>query len=283
VNAGLGNEGDTPYARAVRLFDEAWNQHGFEPDAEFLERYEELYNEAEGLRSRMRALYRRGVSLPADAGRDEPPRPDLSPVAPRPAQQAALHELHERRQRGERKFALVAATGIGKTFLSAFEVRNAGVSRVLFIAHRERIVSHAKQSFAQVLPEMEGLIIQGQASIAQAAGERLSAFATVQTLSRPENLERFAPDAFDYIVIDEFHHAGADTTSSNSRRLSRRIRAPISLQGTCAATNPPRDRGSAWRFAPMSATRGGWPAPSPNAVLRPRKSREKRRMPSARS
>lgn len=211
VNAGLGNEGDTPYARAVRLFDEAWNCHGFEPDAAFIKRYEELYHEAERLRSGMRALYRRGVSFPADAGRDEPLRRGIAEVTPRPAQQTALRKLEEYRRGGYRKFAVVAATGVGKTFLSAFEVRNAGASRVLFIAHREHIVSHAKQTFDQVIPEFEGVIIQGETSIASAIGKRLCAFATVQTLSRPENLERFPRDSFDYIIIDEFHHAATES------------------------------------------------------------------------
>ena len=211
VNAGVGDGGDTPYARAVRLFDEAWDHHGFEPDAAFIERYEKLYHEAERLRSGMRALYRRGIWLPTDAGRDEPLRRGVAEVAPRPAQQAALRKLEEYRRGGHRKFAVVAATGVGKTFLSAFEVRNADASRVLFIAHREHIVSHAKQTFEQVIPNMEGVIVQGEAGIASAGGERLSAFATVQTLSRPENLERFARDSFDYIVIDEFHHAAANS------------------------------------------------------------------------
>lgn len=208
VNAGFGNRGESPYAAAVRLFDETWERHGLVPDAEFIERYEELYREAEKTRDEMRALYRR-ISVAGGGGNDEPPRDSIPHVAPRPAQQEALRRLEEYRRNGHSRFAVVAATGIGKTFLSAFEVRNAGARRVLFVAHREQILNHAKNTFDQVLPEMKTAIIQGEGSINAADGDDVSVFATVQTLSRPQNLERFDPRAFDYLIVDEFHHAAA--------------------------------------------------------------------------
>lgn len=210
VNAGFGNRGESPYAAAVRLFDDAWERHGLAPDAEFIDRYEELYTEAEKTRVDMRALYRRRISLPAGAGRDEPFRDDVPQVTPRPAQQEALKRLEKYRRSGHSRFAVVAATGIGKTFLSAFEVRNARAKRVLFVAHREQILNHARNTFGQVLPEMKIAVIQGGGSIrATDSDDDVSVFATVQTLSRPQNLERFDPRDFDYLVIDEFHHAAA--------------------------------------------------------------------------
>lgn len=119
----------------------------------------------------------------------------------------ALYELRQSRLEGWDKGIVVAATGVGKTFLAAFDSK--GFKKVLFIAHREEILFQAERTFKCVRPE---------ASTGFFSGERKDSnceilFATVQTVGRKEHLheENFQRDQFDYIVIDEFHHAVADS------------------------------------------------------------------------
>lgn len=79
--------------------------------------------------------------------------------------------------------------------------------RVLFIAHREEILYQAKKSFKQIIPNRTGGIYNGKVKDAEVD----SVFASIATLSMKQHLERFAPDAFDLIIIDEFHHAAANS------------------------------------------------------------------------
>lgn len=103
------------------------------------------------------------------------------------------------------KALVVAATGVGKTHLAAFD--SAKFQRVLFLAHRQEIAEQAYRVFASVRPNATLGLYTGERKD-QGAGVF---FATVQTLSRSEHLDVFPPDYFDYIVVDEFHHAAADS------------------------------------------------------------------------
>lgn len=206
VNVSL-REDRTPYCDAVAMFDRLWETNGYEPDEEFIEQYREIHSRAAALQREIRKLGRDNDRLPNPSKEEV----FISPVCPRPAQQVALKRMSELRKAGLKKFAVIAATGIGKTFLSAFEIRNSGVKRVLFLAHREAILVHAMESFAQVLPSVKQVLIQGQDSVREVAGEHVHVFAMVQTLSRSDNLQAIERDYFEYIVVDEFHHASADS------------------------------------------------------------------------
>lgn len=120
-------------------------------------------------------------------------------------QQEALQQLALTRAQGNTAGMVVLATGLGKTFLSAFDSRDFG--RVLFIAHREEILTQALETYRKVRPDDTPGLFNGTDK--QPDADLL--FASIQTLSAGDNLEHFAPDAFDYIVVDEFHHAAADT------------------------------------------------------------------------
>jgi superfamily II DNA or RNA helicase len=74
-------------------------------------------------------------------------------------------------------------------------------------AHREEILYQARDSFKKILPEKECGIYNGKIKEGQAD----SIFASIFTLSMKNHLERFLPDEFDLIIIDEFHHAAADS------------------------------------------------------------------------
>ena len=136
---------------------------------------------------------------------DLPPEPVESPPKPHDVQAAALTALNETRKRGYRAGLVVLATGLGKTYLAAFDSEHA--QQVLFVAHREEILTQAMAAFRAVRPK---------ARLGRFTGEKKDAdaevlFASIQTLARKANLGRFESDAFNYIVIDEFHHAAAAT------------------------------------------------------------------------
>lgn len=126
-------------------------------------------------------------------------------IEPRGAQLEALYELRRAREEGVTKGIVVAATGLGKTFIAAFD--SLSFQRVLFVAHREEILIQAEKSFKAVRPEARTGFYQGQRKDSQVD----ICFASVQTLARIDNRESFPSDYFDYMVVDEFHHAGADS------------------------------------------------------------------------
>lgn len=121
---------------------------------------------------------------------------------PNEAQSEAMQRLAELRSNGERRAAVIAAPGTGKTFLAAFDARAAGARSVLFVSHRLEHLRQAARTFARVMPERTGSLLDG-GSRAQATD---LVFGSIQSVSRrPEVMAR----RWDYIVIDEFHHASA--------------------------------------------------------------------------
>jgi len=126
------------------------------------------------------------------------------PIGP---QIEALYELKKSRLEGWDKGIVVAATGTGKTFLAGFDSKD--YKKVLFIAHREEILCQAARTFKCVRPEASTGFFTG----VRKDRDCEILFATVQTLGRKEYLNNnfFERDEFDYIVIDEFHHAVAES------------------------------------------------------------------------
>ena len=122
---------------------------------------------------------------------------------PRGAQIEALYALEDSRTEGATKGLVQAATGVGKTYLAAFD--SAKYERVLFVAHREEILKQAAISFKNVRHSDDYGFFYGK----QKDTGKAVIFASVATLGRSEYLTEdfFAPDYFDYLVIDEFHHA----------------------------------------------------------------------------
>ncbi|MEQ1581442.1 MAG: DUF3427 domain-containing protein [Steroidobacteraceae bacterium] len=133
---------------------------------------------------------------------DDPP-----PVVPTPhrIQVEALSKLEETRAQGRHAGLVVLATGLGKTWLSAFD--SVRFSRVLFVAHRDEILGQALKTYRAIRPHDT----LGRYTGHEKAETATVLFASIQTLSRQAHLERFKRDEFDYIVIDEFHHAEART------------------------------------------------------------------------
>lgn len=185
-------------------------------------------------------------------------RASYGTIQPRFAQVEALAQLEATYEEGYDRAMVVMATGLGKTYLAAFFARK--FQRVLFVAHREEILHQAKRSFAQVLSDKtfgiyDGKVKEGQADVV---------FASIFTLSMKKHLTTFAKDAFDLIVIDEFHHAAA---KSYERVLS--YFQPKFLLGITAT--PDRndykdvyalcDGNVAYRIDFIEAVQRGWLAP----------------------
>jgi superfamily II DNA or RNA helicase/diadenosine tetraphosphate (Ap4A) HIT family hydrolase/HKD family nuclease len=131
------------------------------------------------------------------------PEPPTRPPAPWPVQREALAALEQTRLEGFRRGLVVMATGLGKTWLAAFDTARPQFRRVLFVAHREEILRQSLEVFRRVQPDADlGLYYGGEKQ-----PEARVVFAGIQTLAG--NLHRFAPGRFDYVVVDEFHHAAA--------------------------------------------------------------------------
>ena len=129
-------------------------------------------------------------------------------IKPNQMQKDALKQLQLLRQAGKQRGLIISATGTGKTYLGAFDVRAAKPKKMLFLAHREQILEKSKDSFFRVIggkKEDYGLYT-GNSRDKNAK----YVFATVQTLSKSNHLSSFARDEFDYILVDEVHHAGAE-------------------------------------------------------------------------
>lgn len=122
---------------------------------------------------------------------------------PRGAQIEALCALEHTRLEGAKRALVVAATGVGKTYLAAFDSKS--FKRVLFVAHREEILKQAAVSFHNVRNSDDYGFFNGT----EKSTDRSVIFASVATLGRSEYLNEryFSKDYFDYIVVDEFHHS----------------------------------------------------------------------------
>jgi superfamily II DNA or RNA helicase/SOS-response transcriptional repressor LexA len=126
---------------------------------------------------------------------------------PYPVQIEALNALTKTRDAGNTRGLVVLATGMGKTWLAAFDSRDMHANRILFVAHREEILQQAEQTFARIRPDLKTGKYNGD--IQDENVDML--FASVMTLGKLSHLAKFDPQHFDYIVIDEFHHAAART------------------------------------------------------------------------
>ena len=178
-------------------FDSYWNSNEFE-----------FYKEDE--RERLfRAL--RAERMMGDGSS----RAFVFDIHPYPYQQEILDKLRaEREVRGLNRNLVVAATGTGKTVISAFDYRRfckanpSSKNRLLFVAHREEILKQSRDTFQGVLkdPNFGELFVGGYKP---ANLDHL--FISVQTVNSQALYDSLPADYYDYIIVDEFHHAAAPT------------------------------------------------------------------------
>jgi superfamily II DNA or RNA helicase/diadenosine tetraphosphate (Ap4A) HIT family hydrolase/HKD family nuclease len=133
--------------------------------------------------------------------------PPLDIPTPNEIQAQALDALENTRQLGNTAGLVVLATGIGKTWLAAFDSEQPTFERILFVAHREEILTQALNTFRKIRPDAR----LGRYTGKEKAKDADVLFASIQTLGKLRHLRNFTRDTFDYIIIDEFHHAAAAT------------------------------------------------------------------------
>jgi superfamily II DNA or RNA helicase/HKD family nuclease len=133
---------------------------------------------------------------------------EFQEVKPNLMQREALENIKHLRKNGKQKALLISATGTGKTYLSAFDVKAFQPRKFLFIVHRQNITKKAMETYQNIFGET---ISMGLYSGNKRELEADFIFSTVQTISKDEHLQQFAKDHFNYIVIDETHRAGASS------------------------------------------------------------------------
>lgn len=186
------------YEKFYQVFEDLFEHHSIIIDNEELKRYSQNWHRPAVAKDLERYEY----SHQNEENESEDTKVRLL-YEPRGAQIEALCALEDTRAEGAKRALVQAATGVGKTYLAAFDSKS--YERVLFVAHREEILKQAAVSFRNVRNSEDYGFFTGE----EKSTDKSVIFASVATLGRSEYLSEkyFAPDYFQYLVIDEFHHA----------------------------------------------------------------------------
>lgn len=181
----------------INEFDELWNSDRALTFDQFIDEYTEIYTRNKIIQKQ------RELVKAADI-----PSLEAYKLQPNSMQTGFIANLQKIYDAGEDKALLISATGTGKTYASAFAMRELGFKRVLFLVHRNQIANQAKKSFEKVF---NGTVTTGRVTGKYQDYDSDYIFATIQTVSKDETLKNFEPSAFDAIVIDEAHHSAANS------------------------------------------------------------------------
>jgi superfamily II DNA or RNA helicase/HKD family nuclease len=175
-------------------FNELWNSKYSLNYNEFYETYKEKYK----LIKHQREI----------AKKDSITSIEKYKLKPNSMQVKFIANLRKLIQAGENRAILISATGTGKTYASAFAMRELGFKKVLFLVHRSQLARQSLKSYKNVFSDniSMGLVGSGYKEY-----DKDYIFATVQTLNKEDYLKKYAPDNFDCIILDEAHHSSADT------------------------------------------------------------------------
>lgn len=178
----------------VNEFEELWNSpHSLTFDA-FYENYRERYE----IIKHQRAIARQ----------DEITSLEKYRLQPNSMQVGFIANLRKIIAAGESRALLISATGTGKTYASAFAMRELGYKRVLFLVHRGQLARQTRKSYQKIFGKN---ISMGLVGAGYAEYDANYVFATVQTLNRDDHLKKYQPNDFDCIILDEAHHSSAAT------------------------------------------------------------------------
>ena len=178
----------------VKEFDDLWNSDFALDFYKFYEIYKTRYEIIKHQRE--------------EAKRDVIPSFEKYILKPNSMQEEFVNNLRRIIEAGEKRALLISATGTGKTYASAFAMRELGYKRVLFLVHRGQLARQTKKSYEKVFAKRVSMGLVGAGYHDYDADY---VFATVQTLKRDEHLLQYEKDTFDCIVLDEAHHVPADT------------------------------------------------------------------------
>ena len=178
----------------LKEFDELWNsEYALDYDV-FYEEYKQRYEIIK--EQRKIATERNVTSL------------ERYKLKPNSMQVRFITNLKNILKKDEKRALLISATGTGKTYASAFAMRELGFKRVLFIVHRASLAVQAKKSYQRVFGNSVSMGLVGAGYYEY---DKDYVFATVETLNKDAHLQRYKVDDFDCIILDEAHHSSANT------------------------------------------------------------------------
>lgn len=180
--------------KIVEEFHNLWNSEYALLYEDFYEVYKERYNIIKHQREIAKS--------------EEIPSLEKYRLKPNSMQQGFIANLRKILEGGEERALLISATGTGKTYASAFAMRELGFKRVLFLVHRGQLARQTKKTYEKVFAKTVSMGLVGAGYHEYNADY---VFATVQTLNRDEHLLQYEKNAFDCIILDEAHHVSADT------------------------------------------------------------------------
>lgn len=178
----------------IAEFNELWNSKYALSFDEFYENYKERYK----IIKHQREIARQ----------EEITSIERYKLQPNSMQVGFITNLKKILASGEERALLISATGTGKTYASAFAMRELGFKRVLFLVHRGQLARQTKKSYEKVFANSVSMGLVGAGYHEYDADY---VFATVQTLNRDEHLLQYDKNTFDCIILDEAHHVPADT------------------------------------------------------------------------
>lgn len=190
----------------VEEYNELWNSRYALSFESFYEEYKERYQ----IIKRQREI----------AKSEETPSIEKYRLKPNAMQVGFITNLRKILEKGEDRALLISATGTGKTYASAFAMRELGFKRVLFLVHRGQLARQTKKSYEKVFAKSVSVGLVGAGYHEYDADY---VFATVQTLNRDEHLLQYDKDSFDCIVLDEAHHVTADTYQKIMKHFSPKL------------------------------------------------------------
>ena len=127
-------------------------------------------------------------------------------LTPNYMQEQFLENIRNLVKQDEKRAILVSATGTGKTYASAFAVKDFRPERFLFLVHREQIAKQSIKAYKQVFKDHDKFgLLSGNSKDYDSP----YLFSTIQTMSKDDVYTRFDRNHFDYIIVDEVHKAGA--------------------------------------------------------------------------
>ena len=178
-------------------FDELWRDKQSLPYAEFIGKYRQAYQKEKLIRKQKKQALQEDVV-------------DLAQytLEPNKMQVAFVENLMRMRCENVDRALLLSSTGTGKTLASAFALREMNPRRALFLVHREQIAKQAIRSYKLVFGSSRSY---GLLSGTSKDKDQDFLFATMQMMAKPDIYTQFSKDEFDVIILDECHHAGADS------------------------------------------------------------------------
>ncbi len=221
-------------AEVLEEFESLWNEAT--PLGEYLSTYENIYGKQKEREKRQEGL----------PNQEETLRPNHMQIE-------FCQRLRKMIEDGNRKGLLISATGTGKTYASAFALRELRARRVLFLAHRTPLLGQAIRSYRRIMPlEATFGILTGDKSIVRnlpsveeyrPGKEYDFLYSTCEMMAKECQRNSFSREAFDYIVIDEVHRAGSPTY----RKIIEHFR-PKFLLGMTATPERTEDESMIYRM-----------------------------------